>query len=663
MVYEYWFIGVSLAALVYAAWQSRVIAAQAVSSVKGQEIAQAIRVGSMAFLRREYRVLAVLVVAVAALMWLTQIFGGDKAIDTRTIIAFVAGSLLSAVAGNIGMRVATIANIRTAEAVKESLQRGLKIAFSAGAVAGLAQVGLVIGGITVLWLMWHDPEALFGFGFGASMVGLFARVGGGIYTKAADVGADLVGKVEQGIPEDDPRNPAVIADNVGDNVGDVAGMGADLFETYVDTLVAAMALGLLTFPTYGFLGALYPLAIGTWGIIASFIGILFVRTNDERKVSGAMGRGIVVSAVVTAVGTWFITDYMIAANTAAYFWAVVTGLIAGLAVGLLTEYYTSNNKRPAQRVAQAAQTGAATNIIAGLALGMRSTAPLVLVIAAAILLAFHLAGMFGIAMAGVGMLSIVGIILAADTYGPVADNAAGIAEMAGLGQETRERAEALDAVGNTTAAIGKGFAVGSAVLTAVALLASYIHIAGIESVNIVEPKVMVGLFLGGMVPFIFAAFLMEAVGTSAMKMVQEVRRQFREIAGLLEGTAKPDYAHCVDIATTAALREMIIPGIIAVASPVLVGFTLGATALGGFLGGVIVTGFLLAIMMANAGGAWDNAKKYIEAGNLGGKGSDVHKAAVVGDTVGDPCKDTAGPSVNVLLKLVSITALVIAPLL
>ncbi len=662
MPYEYWVLAAAAAALAYAAWKGSEIMAIKVSNEKAKEIAGAIREGAMAFLNRQYRVLAILVVAVAALMWFTQSFGSaEKSIDSRTIVAFIAGSLLSAIAGNIGMRIATIANVRTAEAVQGSLSKGLTLAFAAGSVAGLAQVGLVVAGVTTLWLLWDDPEVLFGFGFGASMVGLFARVGGGIYTKAADIGADLVGKVEQGIPEDDPRNPAVIADNVGDNVGDVAGMGADLFETYVDTLVAAMALGLITLPTYGTRGAIYPLAIAGVGIIASLIGTLLVRTDDEKKISMAMGRGVLVAAALMAAATWYITDQFFG-NTS-LFWAVITGLVAGMAVGLLTEYFTSNQKRPAQAVARAAKTGAATNIIAGLALGMRSTAPMVLVIAAAILLAFHLAGIFGVAMAGVGMLSILGIVLAADTYGPIADNAAGIAEMAGMGAETRQRAEALDAVGNTTAAIGKGFAVGSAVLTAVALLASYIAIAGIDVVNIVEPKVMVGLFIGGMVPFVFAAFLMESVGKAAIEMVEEVRRQFREITGLMAGTAKPDYARCVDIATTSALKEMVVPGIIAIASPVLVGKILGAEALGGFLGGAIVTGFLVAIMMANAGGAWDNAKKYIESGKLGGKGSDVHKAAVVGDTVGDPCKDTAGPSVNVLLKLVSITALVIAPLL
>jgi K(+)-stimulated pyrophosphate-energized sodium pump len=662
MPYEYWIGGIALAALLYSAWRARAIVAVPVTHPQAREISAAIREGALAFLNREYRLLAGVVAVVAILMWFTRFLGtAEQAIDSRTIIAFLVGSILSAVAGNIGMRIATASNARTAEAASRSVAAGLKVAFAAGSVAGLSLVGLVVLGIIVLWVQWGDPEPLFGFAFGASLVGLFARVGGGIYTKAADVGADLVGKIEQGIPEDDPRNPAVIADNVGDNVGDTAGMGADLFESYVDVLIAAMSLGLLAYASAGPAGALYPLAVAAIGIIASWIGILTVRTNDEKHISRAMNRGIVVSGLLLTAGTWWLTTNLL--QDFSLFWAVIVGLVAGIAVGLLTEYFTSNQKKPAQEVAKAAETGAATNIISGLALGMRSTAPLVLVIAAAILISFQLAGMYGIAMAAVGMMSIIGIILAADVYGPVADNAAGIAEMAGMGAEVRQRAEALDAVGNTTAAIGKGFAVGSAVLAAVALLASFIEVAGIESVDIVKPSVMVGLFLGGMLPFVFAAFLMEAVGKSAMKMVNEVRRQFREISGLMAGTAKPDYSRCVDIATTAALQQMMLPGLLAVVAPVVVGKLLGAEALGGLLGGAIVTGFLLAVTMANAGGAWDNAKKYIEAGNLGGKGSPTHKAAVVGDTVGDPCKDTAGPSVNVLIKLMSVVALVIAPLL
>lgn len=665
--YENLILIVTVAALGYAFWRSMMIKKQTVASAKAQEISNAIRQGAMAFLNREYRVLVVFVVITAIALWCLQFVSRTgHGVDNRTIIAFLCGAVLSALAGYIGMRIATIANVRTAEAVQKSIASGLNVAFSAGTVSGLSVVALVVGGITILWMIWGDPEILFGFGFGASAVGLFARVGGGIYTKAADVGADLVGKVEQGIPEDDPRNPAVIADNVGDNVGDVAGMSADLFETYVDILIAAMALGLSTqsLSTFGAYGAIYPLATAAIGLVASFIGMQFVRTNDEKKISAAMNRGTIVSGILFLIGSWWLTNTLFGNLT--YFWPVVIGLLAGVAVGLLTEYYTSNQKRPARAVAEAAQTGAGTNLIAGLGLGMSSTAALVVVICIAILLSFNVAGaagMYGVAMAAVGMLATVGMILAADTYGPVADNAAGIAEMAGLGQDVRERAEALDAVGNTTAAIGKGFAVGSAALAAVALLASYIIVAGINGIDIVKPVVLVGLFLGGMLPFLFAAMLMKAVGKSAMDMVTEVRRQFKEIPGLMAGTAKPDYSRCVDISTAAALRQMIVPGVMAILAPVLVGFTLGPEALGGLLGGSIVTGFLLAVMMANAGGAWDNAKKYIEAGNLGGKGSATHKSAVVGDTVGDPFKDTAGPSVNVLIKLMSIVALVIAPLL
>ncbi|MAF81070.1 sodium-translocating pyrophosphatase [bacterium] len=662
MQQEYVIAAVAVLALVYAAWRARGIAQIEVTDEKAAHIAKAIRDGAFAFLHREYRLLALVVAIVAVLMGMTRLFfDADSAIATPTIISFLIGAILSVVAGNIGMRIATLANVRTAEAVKRGVAPGLKIAFSSGTVMGLSVVGLGLLGVTLLWLIFGDPNLVYGFGFGASAVALFARVGGGIYTKAADVGADLVGKVEKGIPEDDPRNPAVIADNVGDNVGDVAGMGADLFESYVDTLIAAMVLGLVALPTFGTLGAVYPLGVAAIGIIASVIGTLVVKTDDESKVHGSFNRGIFLAAALLIIGTYWWTDRLF--PDIALFWAVVTGLLSGVVIGLVTEHYTSHEKPPTQRVAKASQTGPATNIISGLALGMFSTAIPVIVVVLAILVAYKLAGVYGIAIAAVGMLSTLGITLAADTYGPVADNAAGIAEMAGMGSETRERAEALDAVGNTTAAIGKGFAIGSAALTALALLVSYNIVAGIGSIDVLKPTVMAGLFLGGALPFVFSAFAMEAVGKSAMKMVEEVRRQFREISGLMEGTTEPDYETCVDIATTAALREMILPGIIAIAVPVLVGFYLGAEALGGLLAGGIVTGFLLAVMMANAGGAWDNAKKYIEAGNLGGKGSEVHKAAVVGDTVGDPFKDTSGPSLNILIKLMSIVALVIAPLL
>lgn len=662
MIYEYWIGGAAVLALLYAAWRSQQISNVSVASEKAKEISQAIREGAMAFLTREYRILAFFVVVVAILLWATRFFGSpEKAVDPRTVVAFIAGAILSAVAGNIGMRIATLANVRTAESAQKGIAQGLTTAFASGSVMGMSVVGLGLLGVTFLWLVFKDPNLVFGFGFGASAVALFARVGGGIYTKAADVGADLVGKVEKGIPEDDPRNPATIADNVGDNVGDVAGMGADLFESYVDTLIAAMALGLVALASFGTLGVVYPLAIAAIGIVASLVGVYFVKTEDESKISSAMNRGVFIAGGLLIVGSWWLTNEFFGDMT--LFWCVVTGLIAGVAIGLVTEYYTSNDKKPAQDVAKASRTGAATNIIAGLSLGMFSTAVPIFVVAFAILITYRLADFYGIALAGVGMLSTLGITLASDTYGPVADNAAGIAEMAEMGSETRERAEALDAVGNTTAAIGKGFAIGSAALTALALLVSFITVAGIDSVDVVKPVVMVGVLIGGMLPFLFSAFSMQAVGKAAMKMVNEVRRQFKEIPGLMEGTGKPDYKRGVDIATTAALNEMIVPGLLAIAAPIIIGFVLGAEALGGLLVGGIVSGFLLAVMMANSGGAWDNAKKFVEAGNLGGKGSDVHKAAVVGDTVGDPFKDTSGPSLNILIKLMSIVALIIAPLL
>ncbi len=662
MQFELWVGAAAVVGLLYAGWRARQIAAIEVKSEKAAEITEAIRNGAMAFLKREYRVLTIFVIAVAVLLWLTPVFFGEtRAVAHGTIYAFVIGAILSAIAGNVGMRIATLANVRTAEGAQESLGKGLTTAFASGSVMGLSVVSLGLLGVVSLWLWLKDPNLVFGFGFGASAVALFARVGGGIYTKAADVGADLVGKVEQGIPEDDPRNPATIADNVGDNVGDVAGMGADLFESYVDTLIAAMALGLAASAIYGINGIRYPLAIAAIGIIASIIGVFVVRTDDESKIGSAMNKGIFTSGILTLIGSWWITDRFFGELT--LFWVVVTGLFAGVIIGLITEYYTSHDRKPARQVAEASQTGAATNIIAGLGLGMMSTAWPIIVVCAAILISFHLAGFYGIAIAAVGMLATLGITLASDTYGPVADNAAGIAEMAGMGQETRERAEALDAVGNTTAAIGKGFAIGSAALTALALLVSFITLADVSVIDVIQPTVMVGVLLGGMLPFLFSALAMQAVGTSAMKMVNEVRRQFREMPGIMTGQTKPDYEKCVDIATTAALNEMVLPTVLAIVVPLAVGFIMGAEALGGLLVGGIVTGFLMAVMQANAGGAWDNAKKYIEAGNLGGKGSDNHKAAVVGDTVGDPFKDTSGPSLNILIKLMSIVALIIAPLI
>jgi K(+)-stimulated pyrophosphate-energized sodium pump len=615
-----------------------------------REIAGAIRTGAMAFLAREYRVLAGFVAVVAVLLWL--------ALGPKLAVSFVTGAVLSILAGNLGMRIATLANTRTAWAVTRDLNAGLVVAFRSGAVMGFAVVSLGLLGVLVLFRIFGDANAVFGFSFGASSVALFARVGGGIYTKAADVGADLVGKVEAGIPEDDPRNPAVIADNVGDNVGDVAGMGADLFESYVGSLIAAVALGVgAAQPSLVTL----PFVLAALGIVGSLLGTLMVRVRGGESAHAALNRGIVGATVWTALLSGAAIYVMLGALRT--FWAFLAGLLAGIVIGYATEFYTSASYRPTRRLAAAAQTGAATSIIEGLALGMQSILLPVAAVGAAILVAHHFGGLYGIAISAVGMLSTLGITLATDSYGPVADNAAGIAEMAHLGSEVRARAESLDAVGNTTAAIGKGFAIGSAALTALVFLVSYAQLVGLETVNLLSPTTLLGLFIGGMMPFVFSSFAMGAVGRAAMQMVQEVRRQFRETPGLLEGRAVPDYARAVSISTAAAIREMIIPGLSAVVVPVAVGFLLGKAALAGVLAGSIVTGFMVAVLMANTGGAWDNAKKFIEEGHFGGKGSDPHKAAVVGDTVGDPFKDTAGPSLNILLKLMAIVAIVIAPLL
>ena len=520
-------------------------------------------------------------------------------------------------------------------------------------------VSLGLAGIAILYYVFGDPEIIYGFGFGASSIALFARVGGGIYTKAADVGADLVGKIEKGIPEDDPRNPGVIADQVGDNVGDVAGMGADLFESYVDSIIATMVIGSGLVATWatGSNAVILPLMIASVGILSSLIGMFFVRTNGDNP-SGALNKGIWAAAIIMLIGSYFVIDYY--THDINIWYATISGLVAGVIIGGATEYYTSENYKPAQTIAAASQTGAATNLITGLALGMESTLIPVLAVCAAIIASYHFAGLYGIAIAAVGMLSTLGITLAADTYGPVVDNAAGIAEMAGLGKKVRERAEKLDAVGNTTAAMGKGFAIGSAALTALALFSSYSIAANLKGINVAEPTVIVGLFIGALLPFLFSSFTMNAVGKAANQMIDEIRRQFKNIKGIMTGKAKPDYNKCIEISTEAALKEMIVPGAIAVLSPIIIGLLLGPEALGGMLAGAITSGFLLALLMANAGGAWDNAKKYIESGNFGGKGSYAHKAAVVGDTVGDPFKDTSGPSLNILIKLMTIIALIFA---
>ena len=625
-----------------------------VENEKVNEIGGFIHEGAMAFLHKEYRILTVFVLVVALVI-------GISPLGWVQAGCFILGSLISALTGNIGMRIATLANTRTAEAAKHSLFEGLKVAFSSGSVMGLSVTGLSLVAIGILYTFIKDPNIIYSFGFGASSVALFARVGGGIYTKAADVGADLVGKVEAGIPEDDPRNPATIADNVGDNVGDVAGMGADLFESYSDSLIAAMAIGATTTYLFGADAVVLPIFIAGLGIIASLFGNLVIKMRKNGAIHKILNYGIWSAAIFVAIFSYFLVRATV--GDIGVYWSILVGLASGIVIGLATEFYTSEKNKPARAVALASQTGPATNIISGFALGLMSTVIPVFAVSIAIWVAYAQAGVYGIAIAAVGMLATLGITLATDTYGPVADNAAGIAEMAGLGQETRERAEQLDAVGNTTAAIGKGFAIGSAALTALVLLISYGYAVNISVFNILDPKVLIGLFIGGLLPAVFSALTMQSVGTAAQEMVNEVRRQFKEIPGIMEGTGKPDYKSCVAISTASALKHMILPGVIAVLMPVLVGLILGKESLAGLLAGSIVTGFLLAVIMANAGGAWDNAKKYIEAGNLGGKGSDAHKAAVVGDTVGDPFKDTSGPSLNILIKLMAIIAIIIAPLL
>ena len=637
-------------------------------------IGDAIQKGAMAFLSREYRLLAIFVVVMAIIIGvfidmdvLDRIDGKDDSSVPGTAIAYLIGAIGSGLAGFIGMSIAVRANTRTTVQAMEGLNSALRVAFNSGAVMGVSVVGIALLGVTMMFVAFTDASVVAGFGFGASSIALFARVGGGIYTKAADVGADLVGKVEQGIPEDDPRNPATIADNVGDNVGDVAGMGADLFESYVGSIIAAVALaGVGAIALKGALEQeliLFPLLVASIGIIASIIGTFLVRTGegaDMGRLLWSLRTGIFAAGILVLAGT--AGAIVILELPWQLFWVVLVGLVAGQLIVTASEYYTSYEYSPTKKLAEQAETGPATIMIGGLGLGMVSTVIPGLVVVIAMWLSYELADVYGVALAAVGMLSTLGITLATDAYGPVADNAGGIAEQAGLDPEVRERTDALDSLGNTTAATGKGFAIGSAVLTALALMAAYAAVVGIEVFNIMDPKVMMGLIIGAIMPFLFAALTMQAVGRAAYAMVQEVRRQFREISGLLEGTADPDYARAVDISTQGAMKEMVLPGLISIAVPVLVGAVLGAEALGGLLIGSIATGFLFAIMMANAGGAWDNAKKYIEAGHFGGKGSDEHSAAVVGDTVGDPFKDTSGPALNILLKLMSIVALVFGPL-
>ena len=649
-----------------------------------QEIAKAIQEGSQAFLKREYSFLAIFVIVVTVVLVVV--------IDWRTATAYVVGAIVSAGAGYLGMAVATRANVRTTAAAAKGLNPALRVAFSSGAVMGLMVVGLGLIGVSSLYIIFGEivasdsatvavnardiMEWIVGVSFGASSIALFARVAGGIYTKAADVGADLVGKVEQGIPEDDPRNPAVIADNVGDNVGDVAGMGADLFESYIGSIIAAMALAVFSAGAVGgkipALTDLYspfimfPMLIAAGGIVSSIIGTFFVRANENATFSTllwALRRGVLVAGVLVVGFTFAITQLLDFPGDTGMelFYCVLIGLGAGIIIGYMTEYYTSYDYGPTKNVAENSETGAATVIIAGFANAMQSTLVPVIVVSAGIWMSFELFGFYGVAIAAVGMLSTLGITLATDAYGPVADNAGGIAEMAHLPAEVRERTDALDSLGNTTAATGKGFAIGSAALTSLALMAAYAQVVGLETADLLDANTMVGLMIGAMLPFLFSSLTMQAVGRAAFAIVVEVRRQFKEIPGLMDGTGRPDYARCVDISTQGALKAMILPGVLAIVTPVVVGMLLGAEALGGMLMGAIASGFMLAVTMANAGGSWDNAKKFIESGAHGGKGSDAHKAAVVGDTVGDPFKDTSGPSLNILLKLMSIVALVFAP--
>lgn len=638
-------------ALLFALYNALSVLKQEQGTPRMIEIASAIQTGAKAYLNRQYKTISMFVVVLAI------VFGYFLGITAA--LSFLTGAVLSALAGYIGMHMSVRANVRTAKAAEHGISRALRTAFKGGAVTGFSIVGLGLIGVIALYVIFGDVNAVIGFGFGASLISLFARVGGGIFTKAADVGADLVGKIEKGIPEDDPRNPAVIADNVGDNVGDCAGMGADLFESYVVTILAAMLLGMAFF---GLSGVMFSLAVAGVGILSSLVGSFFVNTNNASRIWGALNRGIFITAILAVIG-FGIVSWLLFANWVSIFLATLSGVVATVLISYITEYYTSTSRKPVQSIAKSSETGAATNIITGLAVGFKSTLLPLIVICAAIIFSYMAAGVFGIALAALGLLSVTGMIMSIDSFGPISDNAGGIAEMSKMPTSVRNVTDALDAVGNTTKATTKGVAIASAALSALALLVAFADKVNITSIDILNPYVLVGLMIGAAIPFLFSAYLMKAVGNAAHLIVLEVRRQFKEIKGIMSGKAKPDYGKAVDISTRAALRELVMPGLIAILSPILIGLLLGPAALGGMLVGAIASGLLLALLLANSGAAWDNAKKYIEQGNLGGKGSDAHKAAVVGDTVGDPCKDTAGPAINSLIKVMNTLSILIAPLL